>query len=101
MPGRERSRTDWRKGLENAAWWMAVGMPFSMIACILAVHLLDLATMPKAVGVTLVPSWQLAWQSLAWDERYPTPPAGSYCDATLSPHRLQIGPVEVRYSSAR
>lgn len=100
MHGRERRWTNWQKVLETAAWRMAVGMPLILISGLLVSNLVMEAMLPQAATVALVPSWRLAWHSLAWDDRYPTPPAGSYCDATLSAYRLQIGPLEIRYSSA-
>ena len=70
MHGRGQYGTGWRKGLETAAWRMAVGMPLILIALMVASNLLAVAMLPMAATVALVPSWRLAWHSLAWDDRY-------------------------------
>jgi hypothetical protein len=86
--------------MRGLAWRLAVGAPLFMTACLLRFHLVAWVLAPRAAGVALVPAWRLAWHSLAWDDRYPTPPAGTYCDATLRRGRLHVGPVEIRYSHA-
>jgi len=53
--------------------------------------------MPAAASLEVTPRWQVAWETLTYEDRCPTPRDG-YCEATLSRQRLCLGPLELRYS---
>jgi hypothetical protein len=84
--------------LVSLAWKATLGFTLAMPALLLGFALLIVIQTPKAASAQLMPNWRLSWDSLAQDDVCPTPPAGTYCDATLARRRLCVGPLEVRYS---